>query len=109
MIVAYYSLKEGINQNILEQYGYTRPNENFDYCKDIKKDDRFVIITVNKAGRFFMKGYYYNMNIEECIKDLIDADLVDAVELDYSSQVGMEDPDEFEDDVVIGLGEEMLR
>ena len=31
MIVDYYILKEGISQDILEQYGYNRPNENFEY------------------------------------------------------------------------------
>lgn len=108
MIVNYYILKEGINQEILEQYGYTRPNEEYNYAKSIRKDDRFVIITVNKAGRFEMRGYYYNISIEDCIADLIKDNLVDAVELDYSDIVFMEDPDEFEEDVEIGLGKEML-
>jgi hypothetical protein len=110
MIVEYYILKKDISQTVLEQYGYTRPNENCNYCKYIRKDDRFVIITINRhTGRLDMRGYYYNISIEDCIKDLIKNNLVEAVELDYNNQVFMEDPDEFEYDVVIGLGEEMLR
>ena len=110
MIVDYYILKKDISQDILEQYGYRRWDETCNYSKHIKKDDRFVVIVVNRhTGRFDMCGYYYNMCIEDCIKDLIEDNLVEAVELDYNNQVFMEDPDEFEDDVVIGLGEEMLR
>lgn len=110
MIVDYYILKEGINQELLEQYGYTRPNEDYNYAKSIKKDDRFAVISVNRlTGRLDMRGYYYNMSIEDCIADLIKDDLVDAVELDYSDRIIMEDPDEFEDNVVIGLSEEMIE
>lgn len=110
MIIDYYILKEGINQEILEQYGYARPNEYYNYAKSIKKDDRFAIISVNRhTGRVDMRGYYYNMSIEECIADLIKDNLVDAVELDYSDRPIMEDPDEFEDDVEIGLGKEMIE
>lgn len=110
MVVDYYILKEGVNQEVLEQYGYTRSNEDCNYSKYIKKDNRFAIIVINRhTGRLDMRGYYYNMSIEDCIADLIKDNLVKAVELDYNNQVFMEDPDEFEDDVVIGLGEEMLR
>lgn len=107
MIVDYYILKDDINQEILERYGYSRPNENYNYCKSIKKDDRFVIITVNKAGRFEMRGYFYNINMEECIQDLINANLVEAVELSYDDRPII-DEDEYEDNLVIGLGPEML-
>ena len=108
MIVDYYILKEGINQEILEQYGYTRPNENCNYYKYIRKDDRFVIISVNRhTGRLDMRGYYYNTSIEECVQDLIKANLVEAVELNYDNRPFI-DEDEYEDNLVIGLGPEML-
>lgn len=110
MIVDYYILKKDVNQDILEQYGYARPNEYYNYAKSIKKDDRFAIISVNRhTGRIDMRGYYYNMSIRECISDLIEDNLVDAIELDYSDRPIMEDPDEFEDDVEIGLGKEMIE
>lgn len=109
MIVDYYILKKCINQEILEQYGYTRPNEDHNYAKSIRKDDRFAVISVNRhTGRLDMRGYYYNMSIRDCIADLIEDNLVDAVELDYSNRPIMEDSDEFEDLCEIGLGKEML-
>lgn len=109
-MIDYYILKKDVNQDILEQYGYTRLNEDYNYAKSIKKDDRFAVISVNRhTGRLDMRGYYYNMSIEECIADLIKDNLVDAVELNYSDRLIIEDPDEFEDDVEIGLGKEMIE
>ena len=109
-MIDYYILKKNINQDILKQYGYTRPDENYNYAKSIKKDDRFAIISVNRhTGRIDMRGYYYNMSIRDCIADLIKDNLVDAAELDYSDRPIMEDPDEFEDLCEIGLGKEMIE
>ena len=72
--------------------------------------DEYVRIAVHKlTGRINFGGRYYMVKEEDCIKDLIEADLVDAVEFDYGDIVFMEDPDEFEDDVEIGLGKEMVE
>ena len=108
-MIDYYILKKDVNQDILKQYGYIRWNEDQHYIKEIMFDDEYVRIAVHKlTGRINFGGRYYMINEEDCIKDLIEADLVDAVEFDYSDIVFMEDPDEFEDDVEIGLGKEMI-
>jgi hypothetical protein len=109
MSVDYYILKEGINQKVLEEYGYIRWNEDQHYIKEIMFGDEYVRIAVHRlTGRINFGGRYYMIKEEYCIKDLIEAGLVNAVELDYSDRPIMEDPDEFEDDVEIGLGKEMI-
>ena len=109
-MIDYYILKENINQEVLKQYGYRRWNEDQHYIKELIFGDDYVRIAVHKVtGRINFGGHYYMINEEDCIKDLIEADLVDAVEFDYSDLVPMEDLDEFEDNVEIGLGSEMIN
>ena len=109
-MIDYYILKKDISQDVLKQYGYRRYNEDQHYIKEIMFDDQYVRIAVHRlTGRINFGGQYYMIKEEDCIKDLIEANLVDAVEFDYSDRVFMEDPDEFEDNANIGLGEEMLR
>lgn len=109
-MIDYYILKQGVNQDILKQYGYRRWNEDQHYVKEIMFGDEYVRIAVHKlTGRINFGGRYYMVKEEDCIKDLIEAGLVDAVEFDYSDLLLIEDdPNEFEDDVEIGLGSEML-
>lgn len=109
-MIDYYILKKDVNQDILKQYGYKRWNEDQHYIKEIMFGDEYVRIAVHKlTGRINFGGRYYMVKEEDCIKDLIEADLVDAVEFDFSDICSMEDPDEFEDDVEIGLGKEMVE
>lgn len=110
MIVNYYVLKDGINQDILKQYGYRRWNEDQHYVKEMMFGDEYVRITVHRlTGRINFGGRYYMIKEEDCIKDLIEADLVDAIEFDYSDRPILEDLDEFEDLCEIGLGKEMIE
>lgn len=109
-MIDYYILKKDVNQDILKQYGYKRWNEDQHYIKEIMFGEEYVRIAVHKlTGRINFGGRYYMVKEEDCIKDLIEADLVDAVEFDYSDICSMEDLDEFEDDVEIGLGKEMVE
>ena len=109
-MIDYYILKKDISQDVLKQYGYRRWNEDQHYIKEMMFGDEYVRIAVHKlTGRINFGGRYYMIKEEDCIKDLIEANLVDAVEFDYSDRVFMEDLDEFEDNANIGLGEEMLR
>jgi hypothetical protein len=110
-MIDYYILKKDISQDVLKQYGYRRWNEDQHYIKEIMFGDEYVRIAVHKfTGRINFGGCYYMIREEDCIKDLIEADLVDAVEFDCRNLALMEDdPDEFEDNANIGLGEEMLR
>lgn len=108
-MIDYYILKQGVDQDILKQYGYKRWNEDQHYIKEIMFGDEYVRVAVHRlTGRINFGGRYYMVKEEDCIKDLIEADLVDAVEFDYSDIVFMEDQDEFEEDVEIGLGKEMI-
>ena len=110
-MVDYYILKKDVNQDILKQYEYKRWNEDQHYIKEMVFGDEYVRIAVHKlTGRINFGGCYYMVKEEDCIKDLIEDELVDAVKFDYSDIIcPMEDPDEFEDNTNIGLGEEMLR
>lgn len=109
-MIDYYILKKDVNQDILKQYGYKRWNEDQHYIKEIMFGDEYVRIAVHKlTGRINFGGRYYMVKEEDCIKDLIEADLVDVVEFDYSDICSIEDPDEFDDDVEIGLGKEMVK
>ena len=110
-MIDYYILIKDVNQNILEQYGYKRWNEDQHYVKELVFGDEYVRIAVHKlTGRINFSGHYCLIKEEDCIKDLIEAGLVHAVEFDYSDLYPMEDPDEFEDPGagIIGLGPEML-
>lgn len=83
MIIDYYKLKDGIDQDILAHYGYVKTGKEgcSNYTKTIRQDDMFIIIACNRhTGRFEMSGYYYNIDIPDCIADLIDANLIEVVE-----------------------------
>ena len=111
-MIDYYILKKGINQDVLKQYGYIRWNEDQHYVKEIMFGDDYVRVAVHKlTGRINFGGCYYMINEADCIKDLIEANLVDAVKFDYSGCSMEDDPNEFEDPGagIIGLGPEMLR
>lgn len=83
MIIDYYKLKDGISQEVLARYGYVNTGKEgySNYTKTIRQDDMFITITCNrKTGRFEMSGYHYNVNIKDCIADLIYANLIEVVE-----------------------------
>ena len=80
-MINYYKLKDDVNQEILSQFGYTRENTKQNFSKTIRKDDMFIVLSVHRVTkRIEMSGYYYNIDTDEVIKDLIEANLVEAVE-----------------------------
>lgn len=111
-MIDYYILKQGVNQDVLKQYGYIKWNEDQHYIKEMLFGDEYVRIAVHRlTGRINFSGRYYVVKEEDCIKDLIEANLVDAIEFDYNEIYPMEDLYEFEDPGagIIGLGPEMLE